>query len=228
MQPTDSVIHKMQDYITTWKSCDDSRHIFLSCYEMMSANMLQAIERQAFHDNRWVRQLLELFADYYFESLDCYDCGKQTPKVWQEVHEKCKTNNFSDLQLLILGVNAHINYDLVLTLYDILNPEWEQLNDEQKSIRYKDHTHVNLIIGDTIDRVQDEILEPGHPSLQWIDTLMGRLDEFLISKLISSWREDVWENAQKLLSLKKEKDRETFILNLEKEVLLIDKRISTF
>ena len=83
-----------------------------------------------------------------------------------------------------MGVNAHINYDLVLALFDMLQPEWKQLSNQQKQIRLEDHNYVNQVIARTIDRVQDELLEPSNPGLAWVDKLFGRVDEFLISKLI--------------------------------------------
>ena len=50
------------------------------------------------------------------------------------------------LQNLLLGINAHINYDLVLTIYDMPAPEWERLTEEQRRRRFQDHCTVNVII----------------------------------------------------------------------------------
>lgn len=228
MQTTDTVLIKMGQYVEKWKTCNDSRHVFLSCYHMMSSNMSSALQNNEFHDTVWVNELLNRFADYYFESLLCYDCGERTPEVWLNAHRACQDNKVSKLQLLVLGVNAHINYDLVLALYDMLAPEWEDLSDAKRQERYEDHNHVNQVIAGTIDRVQDEILEPLSPSLEWIDTLFGRMDEFLISRLIASWREDVWENTQVLLQLELPDEREKFRQKIEREVLNISDTITLF
>jgi hypothetical protein len=67
--------------------------------------------------------------------------------------------------------------------------------------------------------VQDEILEPLNPKLEWVDLLLGRMDEYLISKLITSWRENVWESTQQLLKIEKPEDRGVFSLQLENAVL---------
>lgn len=219
MQSTDPILIKMSQYVENWKSAKDPRYIFLSCYHLMSTNMVSAISKKEFHDVVWVDKLLRRFADYYFEGLTCYDCGGLTPKVWDRAHKATRDNDLSELQFLILGVNAHINYDLVLALYDLLKPEWNTLSETQQKYRYEDHHHVNYVIASTIDRVQDEILEPLNPKLKWVDTLLGRMDEYLISKLITSWREDVWENTQMLLKIKQPEDQEAFRLQLEKTVL---------
>lgn len=59
-----------------------------------------------------------------------------------------------------MGVNAHINYDLVLTLYEMLLDEWWQLSKQEQAYRYQDHCKVNEIIAARIDQVQDELLNP--------------------------------------------------------------------
>ncbi len=214
-----SVVDKMMVIAKEFEANKDNRTIFLHCYSMMTSNMLVAIEQKKFEDNSWVNRLLHRFADYYFDALTCYDCGEATPKVWQEVHRAAATKHLHVIQHLLLGVNAHINYDLVLTLYDMLSPEWGGLSDEMREKRYNDHCLVNTIIGDTIDKVQDEVVEKYAPAMEVIDTLMGRLDEFLLLRLISDWRESVWGHTQKLLDLQGEEDRERYLSDLERKVL---------
>lgn len=228
MKSKDPVLDRMHEYVESWKASKDRRHVFLSCYHLMSSNMVQALESQEFHDPVWVQKLLHRFADYYFDNLRCFDCGDRTSKVWQNAHLAAKETDLSELQLLIVGVNAHINYDLVFALYDLLKPEWESLSEEKKHLRYEDHCHVNKVIAKTIDRVQDEILEPDNPTLEWVDRLFGRMDEFLISKLITKWRDDVWENTQHLLTMDSEKEKELFRKKIESDVIQLEKTIRFF
>lgn len=219
MEVNSGVVDKMMVIVRKFEANKDNRTIFLHCYSMMTANMLVAIEQNKFHDTVWVNQLLNRFADYYFDALTCYDCGGETPTVWKEVHKAAATKKLHVIQHLLLGVNSHINYDLVLTLYDMLSPEWTGLSDEMRVKRYQDHCLVNLIIGETIDKVQDEVVEKYSPAMDLIDKLMGRLDEILLLKLITEWRDTVWDHTQKLLVLESEDDRAKYILDLEKKVL---------
>lgn len=219
MAANPSVVDKMLTIIEEFEGKRDNRTIFLQCYSMMTANVLTAIEQDRFKDPVWVRTLLHRFADYYFDALTCYDCGEKAPKVWQEVHKAAATKNLAVIQHLLLGVNAHINYDLVLTLYDMLSPEWEDLSVDMQDVRYDDHSLVNTIIGETIDKVQDEVVEKYAPSMDVIDTVLGRLDEYLLLKLISDWREKVWNHAQNLLQMENEGQRKAYILELEKNVM---------
>jgi hypothetical protein len=67
---------------------------------------------------------------------------------------------------------------------------------------------VNDIIGRTIDAVQDEIIEEAQPSLRIVDFALGPFDEWMTSKLIAHWREEVWQNATGMLAIKEPEARE--------------------
>ncbi len=201
MPETDQpVVAKMEQHIARWEAEQDSRSVFLSCYRLMTINMYQALEEGQFADPVWVGALLEHFANYYFIALEAYEAGDHaTPEAWQIAFQAAKQPGLSVIQHLLLGVNAHINYDLVLAEVDLLDPEWPGLTPEQRASRQADHERVNQVIGETIDAVQDTILEPRQPRLEILDRLMGGLDEWLISRLIRHWRAEVWETALNFL-----------------------------
>ncbi|MGB3799016.1 MAG: DUF5995 family protein [Lewinella sp.] len=213
------ILQRMEGRVNEWKSTGDARHVFLGCYRMMTAGMLEAIDGDVFHDREWISELLHRFAGYYFDALTCYDCGDRVPVVWRHVHEVSAGWDLRDVQHLLLGVNAHINYDLVLTLCDMLEREWHNLGPDQRKLRYADHCTVNEVIAGTIDRVQEEILAPNDPAMGWIDRACGRLDEYLIAGVVRRWREDVWQRAGKLLAEADETKRERLRMELEVDVL---------
>lgn len=197
----DPVVERMVALVQAWDEAGDHKAIFLRCYMMMTRNMHTALARGEFDDPAWVNQLLHRFANYYFVALDAYqDAPTSAPAVWQLAHNLALETRLTPLQKLLLGVNAHINHDLVFTLVDLLEPEWQALTPDQRTRRYSDHCHVNDVIGQTIDAVQDQVLEPSMPLLKLFDVLLGPVDEFLISRLISGWREDVWQHATGLLA----------------------------
>ncbi len=197
---TPSVIDRMQLMVDQWDSENDRRVIFLSCYQMMTANMLQAVADQEFEDPVWVTKLLHDFADYYFTALDAYNSGQpHTPAIWKMTFEAAQRPRTHVLQHLVLGVNAHINYDLVFVIYDILHEEWPQLSAADRQMRYRDHCHVNEIIYQTIDCVQDKVVERYSPAMDIVDKVFLTVDEWLLYRLISKWRDQVWTNAERLM-----------------------------
>jgi hypothetical protein len=216
----------MQSLIDQWegpggiKDPLDHRVVFLKCYSLMTGNMLAAIDRQEFHDSAWVGRLLHRFADYYFIALEAFERDPASaPPVWQVANNAARQPGTLALQNLLLGVNAHINYDLILALVDILEAEWDSLSEDQRAMRYQDHCLVNWVIGQTIDTVQDEVLEPEMPVMELIDKIMGPVDEMVISRLLAHWRDVVWRNATRLLEMQEASERANLVKHYEKEAL---------
>jgi len=196
---------RMRAQIEIWQATADQRAAFLSCYQLMTRNMLAAIDGSQFNDAEWVYSLLQHFAEYYFNALEAYEQNSPvTPSVWQRAFEAAQDPETLVLQNLLLGINAHINYDLIFTLADMLEPDWPNLSADEQQGRYDDYTHVNQIIAQTIDAVQDTIIEPGSPTLELADRLGGPLDEWITSLMINSWRDEVWERAMLLLDAREE------------------------
>jgi hypothetical protein len=214
------LINQMNNQILVWESRSDQRSIFLNCYQMMTTNMFFAIDRHEFKDPPWVGVLLYRFAEYYFIALDAYDENPvSAPKVWQLAHQYRLDNKTWALQKLLLGVNAHINYDLVLTLADLLKPVWDSLSTKQQADRHSDFLFVNQVIAQTIDSVQDEIIEPAIPLMEIVDSLLLRGDEVMISHLLTKWRDQVWEHGRELLHAKTIREQKNIVKQVEKQAL---------
>ena len=164
--------------------------------------------------------MLRHFAEYYFEALNAYEGSQNdTPRVWNIAFDAARNSHTHVLQNLILGVNAHINYDLVFALDDLLRPEWQGLSDKQRQMRYRDHCHVNNIIFQTIDSVQDQIIERYSMGMEVADFVLGPLDEWMTSRLISLWRDEVWEYATKLIETCEQERREALQQLIEQRTI---------
>jgi len=223
----DAVVHEMDTIVCSWEKAGDHRATFLRCYMMMTVNTRAAIDTSEFRDPPWVDRLLHRFADYYFEALNAYENDADTtPRVWRLAHEAARHDQVWALQNLLLGVNAHINFDLVLTLEELLRDQWPTINDAKRSQRHEDYLHVNAIIARTIDAVQDEILKPDMPLMGVLDTLMGPVDEFFISRFIIRWRDRVWSRAVALLDAQSAEERDWMLLQLEEHVMTIAQAIA--
>ena len=191
-----SIATRMQSLVQEFEEGADRRAIFLNCYMLMTQNVLKAVEAREFNDPEWVLTLVHRFADYYFDGLTTFKLNEaSTSAVWRFTHHAADAPQTMVLQNLLLGVNAHINYDLVLTLVDLLEPEWKQLSAEQCQQRHSDYCQVNEIISHTIDIVQDDVVERYSPIMDLVDKMLGTADEWLISRLITNWRDEVWDRA---------------------------------
>jgi hypothetical protein len=171
---------RMFELASRWKQHGDRRALFADAYGRMTEAMLEAIANGEFRDADWVSRLLDRFADYYFDAVEMWDGGG------------------SDCPVVCLGINAHINHDLVYALADVLD-DWDKLDAMSRLDREVDHRNVNLVIARTVDVVQDEVIDPCAPILGVLDEVFAGLDEWLFSRLIAGWRSDVWDQTQRLL-----------------------------
>lgn len=218
----------MMAQIQDWLAVEDRRSIFLRCYAIMTHNMQQAIVEGRFHDPVWMGYLLEHFASYYFVALDAYERqATDTPAVWKGTFDLAQDPATSVIHNLLYGVNAHINYDLVLAISDILGPEMADLTAEQLALRRADHEQVNKIIAASIDTVQDQVVDAYLPGMRIIDLAMGPIDEHAIARLIVQWRDDVWNNALDLVCTASADDRETVRRRVEQDSLALMSKLRT-
>lgn len=217
------LLNRMASYVDAWEHAGDRRTIFLACYALMTRNMLGGLDTGRFADRAWVHDLVHNFAEYYFVALEAYERGDDQigPHVWRQAHDLTRAPHMPPIVHLLLGVNAHINCDLVLVLDDMLRAEWADLSAEIRQQRHHDYLMVNTIIGETIDIVQDTVLERYSPAMEIIDVAFGSLDEWCTHRLIRNWRDDVWRRAQILVATDDPRQRD--LLRIEADTRALDR-----
>lgn len=94
----------------------------------------------------------------------------------------------------MLGVNAHINYDLALAVDRAgIRPDRET--------KYDDHSHITDVIAEIIDDAQDLLIEDfGAEKLETVDELLGQLNEQSSVLTIDQCRDSAWRTAVALNS----------------------------
>jgi hypothetical protein len=101
----------------------------------------------------------------------------------------------------------------------MLSPDWAQLSPDERQGRYDDHTHVNQVIARTIDAVQETVVEPASPVMNVVDVLMGPVDEWATNRVISEWRDVVWQQAMRLIEAVNENEARQLRRQHEDEAL---------
>lgn len=194
-------VTRMQGLIDGWEPASDRRAIFLTCYLMMTRNMIDHARTGGFGDAPWMSALLYRFIEYYFDALDAHTkAPTAAPAAWQRAFDAAREPDLHVLQNLMLGVNAHISYDLVFALTDVMQSDWAAADEPCRQCRYADYGIVNRVICLTLDAVQDGVVERYSPAMDWVDRGFGRFDEWATERMIARWREDSWRSALALLA----------------------------
>jgi hypothetical protein len=212
-------LDRMEALAAAWYAAGDRRALFADTYVRMTRAMQDAVDAREFVDNAWVARLVDRFADYYFVAVDAHGAvagpAPTCPLVWREAFDACTRTDVNELQTILLGINAHINHDLALALADVLE-DWPTLDDATRAVRLADHGRVNTIIGRTVDEVQADVLERADPMIGVVDVLLGRMDEWLFARLAAHYRENVWEDTQRLLAARTPDERVAVVAELDR------------
>jgi hypothetical protein len=161
----------------------------------MTGAVADHIEQGTFADPEWVGAYLVAFANLYRQAAYDYetDALDSVPDPWQLAFEAADRGDSLVIQDALLGVNAHINYDLALTLAEVgVEPHRDR--------KYADHELVTEVIREIIDESQAALAARDAPGLGTVDQSLGRFDERLWVFTIDECRDSAWRTAVALTS----------------------------
>ncbi len=181
----DEALDCMRDTLQRFHAAGDKRAIFLRLYYIMTLEVHAAIHglgdyhgKQVFLDADWVRALSGKFASLYFKGLDTRgrEPDESVERAWKAADTACRSFRSTVVQNALLGINAHINYDLPRAIAANLDPA--ELNDYPTlQLRKFDHDQVNNLLVRTLRPIQDVLARDYAPGIALIDNLLGDLDE---------------------------------------------------
>lgn len=168
----------------------DRRAVFLSIYVRMTEEVREGLAKERFANADWMRSYLVTFANYYRRAFRDYERGefRAVPDPWRIAFGTALRGDGLVAQDAFLGVNAHINYDLGLTIRDVGIAT-------NRAEKYADHNAINDILADLVDAQQEMLAERYASGLDEVDAALGRLDEVFTLVSMTEGREQAWRIA---------------------------------
>jgi len=207
----------------------DRRAIFLRLYYMMTLEVYKAIHgcheykgRRIFMDPGWVHRLSGHFSSLYFESLT----AASGDRAWRAAHRLAEESGSSVVQNALLGINAHINFDLPRAIAANLDPT-DLTNYEVMQKRKFDHDQVNNLLVRTLNPVQSILAKDYEPGIAAADWLLGNLDERVSEAALRHYRERVWWDALAYASAPDEERKRIVYNKLEWQSHRLAERLSS-
>ena len=175
-QKSEDVVIGLKIIQDHFQAIGDRRAVFATSYLEITKEIVRRISNKFFHDNSWVSHYVVAFAELYRKALYHYERREYfiVPKSWMISFDVSKNNRGLVIQDLLLGINAHINHDLPLSLLEVSI-------DPQRQKKLEDHRAVNYVIKDIIDHIQERISDFYSKGLGLLDRLLGQLDEDFFS-----------------------------------------------
>ncbi len=186
----DDVVKQLSAFENHCLTAGDLRGVFATAYLHITKSIQAEFDGNTFHDKDWVEIYLVRFGNLYREALIHYEKGQsdKVPKSWKISFELAEQKEGLIIQHLLLGINAHINHDLAIALFDVgIDPEREA--------KYHDHTKVNEVLEAATDDLKKHVANKYAPILKRIDRKTGYLSNDAVNFSIPKAREHAWTFA---------------------------------
>lgn len=186
-QNIDDVIDRLTRIIEAAASVQSRLGYFASLYRSMTVAVRAGIGNGRFKDPQLMERLDVIFANRYFSALRAYVAGEGTPRSWHVAFEAASSPRPTIVQHLLLGVNAHINYDLGLAAAATVPAE-------SLLILRPDFEEINRVISTVHQEVQRRI-DAVSPFLRLVDMVGARTEDEIIEFSMNEAREAAWGAA---------------------------------
>lgn len=192
------LIALMEDIQARLDAAGDGRRHWHGVYRRGTVAVRDEIERGGFQDAAWLERWDLVFADIYLEAMERWDRGEAPSGPWQVAFEATRDRAIPPLRHVLLGLNAHVNFDLPQALIGVISDEeWD--DPATVARRYADHKHVDDVL---VVRVASEDREiaaaerPGDRSL--VDRVLVPLNRAGSRRFLKEARAKVYGNARQL------------------------------
>jgi hypothetical protein len=212
----DDVLVKLNRIIDGYRDRGNPLVFFPAVYRATTVRVRTGIQNGSFVDGARMDRLATTFANRYFEALDAMAVGGCPAKAWRVAFDAAARPHTMILQHVLVGMNAHINFDLPLAV--IAAAREGTIADIEE-----DFKAINRILAALLDSVQ-EVIDRFSPLLNILDRVGGRTDEKLVTFSIDTARDEAWHEATRL-AVEPAGHRERSILSLDRRVALLAKRI---
>jgi hypothetical protein len=189
----DHVIRRLE-YVIQWSKKHHNRiGYFAALYERVTIEVDRNIDLEFFNYNDQMMRFDVIFAEYYLMAFEGFMRGDSISEVWQLAFDMTQDDRLSVIQHLLLGMNAHINLDLAVTVANVATPE------TIKTFK-NDFYAINEVLSSLVDLVEDQIGQI-YRSIKFFDKLLGRLDERFVDRRMAKYRDRAWQLAVELTQL---------------------------
>ncbi len=191
----DALIERMKELLEPMEAARDPKRIFHATYLRTTIAVADEIKRPGgFADPEWTERWDVAFADLYLEALEQVQAGTQPSRPWATAF--AARRGLPALNRLLLGMNAHINYDLPQALLAVITDE-EFDDAELIARREADHKAIDDILASRVSAEGDELSGIAGPG-SLVDRLLKPFNESGTRRFLREARQKVWANAMSL------------------------------
>jgi hypothetical protein len=187
----EELIARMADLLEPLEAAGDKRRYFHATYLRTTMAVAREISGGGFADDEWVERWDVAFADLYLDALEGDMAGRRLSRPWAIAFGA--PADLPPLRHVLLGMNAHINYDLPQALVAVISDE--QFDDAALLARREaDHRMIDEVLATRVAAEDDELTRLSGPA-PLLDRLLRPASRLGTQRFLREAREKVWANA---------------------------------
>ena len=189
-----AVAERMGDRLAALTPAHEGRRFFLATYRRTTLAVGDAIGNGVFEDGAWVDEWDVAFAELYLAALDADVTGTgPVSRPWRLAFDA--PPDLAPLRQVLLGINAHINYDLPQALLAVIT-DADFDNPAVLDRRRRDHERIDGILAGRVGAEDDELSAVSAVSL--LDRALTPLNHAASKRFLREARQKVWHNTRAL------------------------------
>ncbi|HEX8141908.1 MAG TPA: DUF5995 family protein [Pyrinomonadaceae bacterium] len=189
----DEVIVQLDEIIARARLDESRLGFFAVLYRNVTMKVKEGIKAGFFEDGPRMERLDVAFANRYLSAMESYRLGQQPSKCWLVSFEAASAWPPLIVQHLLLGMNAHINFDLGIAAAETCPGE------ELPSLQ-TDFNRINLVLGSMVLKVKENI-DQLSPWIKLIDSIDPITEDKIINFSLDKARQSAWLVATMLAPL---------------------------
>jgi hypothetical protein len=196
----EELIGRMAALLEPLQAAGDPRRYFHATYQRTTIAVAEELKRGGFTDPEWVERWDVAFADLYLDALQTSLAGREPSRPWAIAFGA--PADLPALRHVLLGMNAHINYDLPQALVAVISDE--QFDDPALLERREaDHQAIDAVLASRVAAEDDELSQISGPG-SLLDRLLRPFNRLGTQRFLREAREKVWANAIALSQARRE------------------------
>jgi hypothetical protein len=190
------LLRRMEGLLEPLEASRDPGRFFLATYLRTTRAVAEELDRGGFRDPAWVERWDVAFADLYLDAVEDAQAGRRPPEPWAVAFGAGDRDGLPPLRHVLLGMNAHINYDLAQSLLAVIS-EAEFDDAELLARRHADHEHIDQVLVARVGAEDTELEALSDPRSR-TDRLLQPLNRLATKRFLRESRAKVWANTRLL------------------------------
>jgi hypothetical protein len=184
----------MQARLDALQPSHDPLRAFLDTYRRTTMAVQSAIDSGRFEDPTWVEDWDVAFAQLYLNALDSELAGaSNVPRPWRLAFDAPPT--LQPLRHVLLGINAHINFDLPQALLAVISDS-DFANPQILRRRQGDHERIDALLSARVADEDNELESTSH--VTFLDRVLRPANRIASRRFLREARHKVWHNTLEL------------------------------